>query len=135
MSDKNDPTAAAGGGREGTCSDCGRDCGRLTRHDCLRDGYSQWIATVPPSPGAGREELDDGYCKYGYCDCGMPYGLMCERCAIPDKPPSSLLAVRGWLDKRKTTLQREMNDGEYSDQLALIAHLEKFMNELEKKDE
>ena len=41
--------------------------------------------------------------------------------------------VREWLEARKTNLQREMNDGEYRDQLALIAHLEKHMNELEGK--
>ena len=41
--------------------------------------------------------------------------------------------VRKWLDERKGNLQREMKDGAYSDQLALIAHLEKHMNELEGK--
>jgi hypothetical protein len=37
-----------------------------------------------------------------------------------------------WIENKKTNLEREMNDGQYSDQLALLLHLQKFMKTLPK---
>lgn len=37
-----------------------------------------------------------------------------------------------WIETKKGNLDREMNDGQYSDQLALLVHLQKFMKTLPK---
>lgn len=37
-----------------------------------------------------------------------------------------------WIETKKGNLDREMNDGQYSDQLALLVHLQQFMKTLPK---